>query len=136
VSDNEALNMMLYPDTADLPNLVSSGDEEEESLRAQLRREIKQPTAQPTSSSPANEEVDNSTDEDEDEDDDADCDFHTSVKKKCRLNVGPRAKKQWKRVISYNTEECSNLEICVGLSQYAKQLYQKSVSVIPSGKCF
>ena len=30
VSDDEALNMMLYPDTADLPDLVSSGDEEED----------------------------------------------------------------------------------------------------------
>jgi hypothetical protein len=49
MSDNEALNMMHHPDSGELPDLASSGDEEEDgpSLRAQLRREIKQPTAQP-----------------------------------------------------------------------------------------
>ena len=43
MSDNAALNMMNHPDTAELPYLDSSGDEEEDgpSPRAQLRREIK-----------------------------------------------------------------------------------------------
>ena len=70
MSDNEALNMMNYPDTAELPNRVSSGDEEEEgpSLRAQLRREIQHPIVLPKSSSPVVEEAENTTDEDEDED--------------------------------------------------------------------
>ena len=138
LSDNEALNMMHHPDSGELPDLASSGDEEEDgpSLCAQLRREIKQLILLRNSSSPAVEEAENTTDEDEDEDDDAECDFHTTVKKKRRLNIGPRAKKEWKRVVSYNTEESSQLEICVGLTEYAKQLYQKSVTAIPSGKCF
>ena len=138
MSDNAALNMMNHPDTAELPDLVSSGDEEEEGpwLRAQLRREIEQPIAQPKSSSPAVvEELENTTDEDEDDDVDEDGAFRTTVKKKRRSNHGPRAKKDWQRVISYNTEESSQLEICVGLTAYSRE-YDKSDTPAPSGKLF
>jgi hypothetical protein len=142
VSDNEALNMMNYPDTAELPDLVSSGDEEEEgpSLRAQLRREIEQPIEQPKSSSPADvEEAENTTDEDEDDDDDEDDEdgaVRTTVKKKRRSKLGQRAKKDWQRVITHNTQESSQLEIFVGLTSYAKQLYDKSDTPAPSGNLF
>jgi hypothetical protein len=88
-------------------------------------------------SSPVVEEAENTTDEDEDEDedDDADCAFDTTVKKKRRLNHGQHAKKDWQRVISYKTEECSIMEICVGLTAYSRE-YDTSDTPAPSGNLF
>ncbi len=62
--------------------------------------------------------------------------MHTNVKKKRRFHHGPRAEKDWQRVIAYNTEESSQLEICVGLMEYSRELYDKSDTPAPSGKVF
>ncbi len=135
MGDDAALNMLNHPDTSDLPDLEMKRRKDHR-CAPNLGRNIKQPTAQPKFSSPVVEEAENTIDDDEDEDDDEDGVFHTTVKKMRRFNHGPRAKKDWQRVIEYNTKERSQLEICVGLTAYFMELYDKFDTPAPSGKLF
>ena len=77
---------------------------------------------QPKSSSPVVEEAENKTDEDEDEDDDEHGAFHTIVKKKRRFNHGPRLHVLRK----IGSVQLQKVDICVGLTAYSRELYDKS----------